>query len=169
MPLSWQTKWPTLFICIYSGLGFFFFKTFILGNFSDRRYRLDYKNVIKRYFMKTIGIGPGVYIGRGGGPVLKHLCTKISFSSFGIRRSPSFQQTEILVIHECILTIKAEISTVILEKNIFIFCQNNFPYHIPSLILSSKRKCPAFKHLSSCHLFRWFLPSLIKIGPMILE
>ena len=54
----------------------FFYKTFIWGNFSFRRYRLDYKYVIKRLFMKIIGIGPWVNIGEEG-PVLKHLWTEI--------------------------------------------------------------------------------------------
>ena len=45
----------------------------ILGDFSDRRYRLEYKCVIKRHLMKIIVIGPGFISGAGGGPVLKNL------------------------------------------------------------------------------------------------
>ena len=49
-----------------------FYKTFILGKFTDRRYRLDYKYVIQRYFMKIIGTDPEVYMGGGGGVLSDH-------------------------------------------------------------------------------------------------
>ena len=72
--------------------GMIFYKTFILGNFSDRCYSLDWKCYKKSWFMKIIGICPGVYIGRGVGHVLKHLWFKsvpILFGSNALKISRS--------------------------------------------------------------------------------
>ena len=87
-------------------------------------------------------------------------------SPLGNRHDPSFVQTQIPFIKGCFVPSLVEIGQVVLERKIFMFSSI---YTILLLSPLGKRWGPSFEQ--SWIPFTWgcFVPSLIEIGPVVLD
>ena len=80
---------------------------------------------------------------------------------------PSFEQTWIPFTQGCFVSSLVEFGPAVLEKKIFKSCQCNFT--ILQLPLFGKRNGPSFEQTWIPFIQRCIVPSLIKIGPVVLE
>ena len=83
------------------------------------------------------------------------------------RWGPSFEQTWFPFTEGCIVPSFVEIGQVVLEKNIFKFCQCIFCYFI---IISPSKKARPFIWVNLSSITQGcFVPSLVKISSVVLE
>ena len=91
----------------------------------------------------------------------------VKLSPLGKGRGPSFQQPWIPFTQGCFAPSLVEIGSVVLEKKIFEFRQCIFTISLLSPL--GEGWCPSFEQTWIPFTQGYFVPSLVEIGPVVLE